>query len=126
MQSTEDARATKYRQAAFGYLHVGLLYEAAVVAMWRAGVLPSTRGPALLWLVIGAVIVAGVFVGLYRWRNPWFARLLWALHGLRLPAIIEGAFFPDSDSRLNPAFYLTALVVIVINLWLLARAAWDL
>lgn len=126
MQTAEEARTAKYRQAAFAYLHVGLLYEAAVLAMWRAGALPSTRGHPLLWLAIGAVIVGAVFVGLYRWRNRWFARIIWAVHALRLPAVIQGAFFPDADARLDPAFYLTALVVIVINLWLLARAAWDL
>jgi hypothetical protein len=126
VQTVEEARTAKYRQAAFAYLHVGLLYEAAVLAMWRAGVLPSERGHPLLWLGIGAIIVGAVFVGLYWWRNRWFARVIWAVHALRLPVVIEGAFFPDADARLEPAFYLTALVVIVINLWLLARAAWDL
>ena len=33
-------RATKFRQAAFVYLHVAILYEAAAYAMWRAGRLP--------------------------------------------------------------------------------------
>jgi hypothetical protein len=27
---------------------------------------------------------------------------------------------------MSSAFYLTALVVVVINLWMLARAGWDL
>ena len=60
-------RSVKYRQAAFVYLHVALLYEAAAYAMWRAGRLPYTRlGPPWPWLVVGAVVAALVFVGLLR------------------------------------------------------------
>jgi hypothetical protein len=40
--------------------------------------------------------------------------------------MIEGAFLPGVDASLPTGFYLTALVVIVINLWMLARAGWDL
>ena len=122
-------RATKFRQAAFVYLHVAILYEAAAFAMWQRGLLPSTRlgGPAWPWLIIGAVVAGAVFVGLYRWQNVWFARIIWALHGLRLPALIDGAFFSGSEPRVAPpSFYLTAIVVVMINLWMLARAGWDL
>jgi hypothetical protein len=119
-------RATKFRQAAFAYLHVAILYEAAVYAAWGRGLLPTRFGPPWLWLLLGAVVAGTVFVGLYRWQNVWFARVIWAIHALRLPALIDGAFFSGADARLSPAFYLTAVVVVVINLWMLARAGWDL
>lgn len=118
-------RARKYRQAAFVYLHVGLLYEATVFSLARAGLLPAERGPAWLWLGIGAAIVAVVFWGLWSWQNAWFARAIFALHALRLPALIDGAFLPEAGI-LPPAFYATALAVVLINLWMLARAGWDL
>jgi len=121
-----DARARKFRQAAFWYLHVGLLYEAAVVAMWRNGLVNPIRGPIVLWLLLGAAIVALVFWGLWFRRSVWLARGIWGLHALRLPSMIEGAFLPGPDAALPAAFYLTAIVVIVINLWMLARAGWDL
>ncbi|MDE0074527.1 MAG: hypothetical protein F4020_04025 [Gammaproteobacteria bacterium] len=121
-----DARTRKFRQAAFWYLHVGLLYEGAVVAMWRNGLVNPIRGPIVLWLLLGAAIVALVFWGLWFRRSVWLARGIWALHALRLPSMIEGAFMPGPDAALPEAFYLTAIVVIVINLWMLARAGWDL
>ena len=122
------ARATKFRQAAFVYLHVAILYEAAAYAMWTRGLLPTTRmGPAWLWLIVGAVVAVAIVLGLYRWQSVWLARVVWALHGLRLPALIEGAFFAGAEGRVAPpSFYLTAIVVVVINLWMLARAGWDL
>lgn len=122
----DQARRAKYRQAAFVYLHVGLLYEAAVWSMAGAGVLPAGRGPVWVWLAVGAAIVAFVFWGLWSWRNRWFARAIWALHALRLPALIEGAFFPAAAASLRPAFYLVALAVVLVNLGFLARAGWDL
>ncbi len=118
-------RAAKFRQAAFAYLHVGLLYEAAVFTLGRTGHLPAGRGPLWLWLAIGAAILAVVVWGLWRWQNVWFARAIWALHALRLPPLIEGAFVAQTKA-LPPAFYLTALVVVLVNLWMLARAGWDL
>ncbi len=118
-------RSRKFRQSAFVYLHVGLLYEATVFSLARAGLLPADRGPAWLWLALGAGIVAVVFWGLWRWQNPWFARLIFGLHALRLPALIDGAFLREAGS-LPSSFYLTALAVVLINLWMLARAAWDL
>ncbi|HEX6940517.1 MAG TPA: hypothetical protein VF158_13965 [Longimicrobiales bacterium] len=121
----ELARVRKFRHAAFAYLHVGLLYEAAAYVMWRRGLLPEGRGPGWLWLIIGAAITAVIVWGLGRWRNVWFARAVWAIHALRLPAMIGGAFFPDPAASLPPGFYLTGLVVVVINLWMLSRAAWD-
>jgi hypothetical protein len=121
-----EALIRKYRQAAFTYLHVGLLYEAAVIALWRQGLAPTTRGPIVLWLVLGAAIVGLVFWALWTWRNRWFARGVWAVHALRLPALMGGAFLPGPDPTLPPSFYLTALLAVVVNLWMLARAGWDL
>jgi type IV secretory pathway TrbD component len=119
-------RSTKFRQAAFVYLHVAILYEAAAYAMWRAGRLPhTTMGPPQLWLLLGGVVAGLVFLGLLRWQNVLFVRAIWLVHGLRLPTLVHGAFFP-SVGALPPAFYLTAMVVVMINLWMLARAAWDL
>ena len=121
-----DRRATKFRQAAFVYLHVAILYEAAALAMMRRGMLPARFGPPWIWLLAGAVVAALVFIGLYRWQNAWFARAVWAIHGLRIPALVSGAFFADETTRMPSGFYVTALVVVVINLWMLARAGWDL
>jgi hypothetical protein len=120
-------RAAKFRQAAFAYLHVALLYEAAAYAMWRSGRLPHTRlGPAWLWLVLGALVAGLVFLALLRWQNVWFARVIWVLHGLRLPPLVQGAFFAGAAAPMPSAFYVTAIVVVMVNLWMLARAAWDL
>lgn len=118
-------RVRKFRQSAFAYLFVGLLYESAVYAMWRNGMLPTGRGGAVLWLVLGAGIVALIFWLLWRRRSVWTARILFVLVALRLPALIEGAFL-GGGMRLPSSFYLTALVVVVANLWMLARAGWDL
>lgn len=125
-QDWPPARVTKFRQAGFVYLHVAILYEAAVYAMLEADVLPIRFGPPWAWLVAGAALAGFVFVGLYHWHNAWFARIVWALNGFRTPFLIEGAFFASADTVTPPAFYLTALVIVVINLWMLARAGWDL
>ena len=116
----------KFRQAAFVYLHVGILYETAAFVMMQRGLLPTDRGAPWIWLLAGAVVVAVVFWLLWFRRSVWAARIIWAIHGLRLPALIGGAFFPAADARFPPSFYLTALVVVVINLGFLARAGWDL
>lgn len=121
-----DRRTRKFRQAAFVYLHMGLLYLFAVWAIHQAGLLPVDRGPLWVWMLLGASILALVFWGLWSWRNPWFARVVWAVHSLRLPALIQNAYFPSPDASLPPAFYLTAIGVVLINLWMLARAGWDL
>ena len=119
-------RDAKFRQAAFVYLHVAILYEAAAYVMWRRGLMPPQFGAPVLWLVAGAVVSLAVFAGLYRWQNVWFARVVWAVHGLRLPTLIHGAFFAGTTGFAIPSFYVTAIVVVMINLWMLARAAWDL
>jgi hypothetical protein len=125
-QEWPPARVAKFRQAGFVYLHVAILYEAAVYSMLDAGALPLRLGPPWAWLIAGAALAAFGFVGLYFWRNVWFARILWGLNGMRTPALIGGAFFASPDTLTPPTFYLTALVVVVVNLWMLARAGWDL
>ena len=123
----DAARRTKFRQAAFVYLHVAILYEAAAYAMWRENVLPAGRlEPAWLWLVAGAVVGGGIFIALLRWQNVTFARVVWAVHGARLPFLIKYAFISTVEGAMTRAFYITAIVVVCINLWMLARAAWDL
>lgn len=117
---------TKFRQAAFTYLHVAVLYEAAAYVMWRQGMLPTRFGPPWMWLLLAAGVAGFVVYGLLRWRNPWFPRAIWLLHGLRLPALINGAFFAGAGARIAPGFYVAAIVVVMINLWMLARAGWDL
>lgn len=125
MTAHAPARQAKFRQAAFVYLHVAILYEGTVWALHGSGRLPD-RGPVAVWLLAGAAIAAFVFWGLWSWQSAWFARIVWALGALRLPTLIEGAFVPDPDPALPPAFYLTALAIVLVNLAALARAGWDL
>lgn len=44
-QDWPPERVAKFRQAGFVYLHVAILYEAAVYAMLQAGTLPLRIGP---------------------------------------------------------------------------------
>lgn len=124
-QEISDRRRAKFRQAAFFYLHVAVLYEAAVWTLHGAGRLPS-RGPIGLWLIAGGAIAAAVFWGLWVRHSVRVARGIWLLGLFRLPALIRGAFLPSPDASLPPSFYLVALAVVTLNLWLLARAGWDL
>jgi len=120
-------RQTKFRQAAFFYLHVGLLYEFAAYALWRKGFTSHVPGSPWVWFALGAGVVALVVWGLWSWQNPWLARGVWAIHALRLPVLIDGAFLrPAGEGLILPSFYLVALLVILLNLWRLARAGWDL
>lgn len=119
-------RAAKFRQAAFTYLHYGLLYEAAVWAIHQAGALPEGRGGVVTYMIAGAVIGALVVAGLWFWQNPWLARVIWAVVAFRLPALISGAFLGTGEARIAPGMYLTALIVVLVNMWMLARAGWDL
>lgn len=121
-----DPRARRFRQAAFVYLHVGLLYEFVIFVLWRQDLLPPGRGSGPVWLVIGAAITAIIFTGLWSWRNVWLARAVWALHALRLPALIGGAFFPRPDAVIPPGLWAMAIPIVLVNLWMLARAGWDL
>ena len=115
----------KFRQAAYFYIHVAILYDAAVWVLHRDGSLPS-RGPVGLWLIAGGVLASVVFWGLWSWRNVWLARALWAIGALRIPTLLRGAFLPQEEAVLSPTFYIAALIVVLVNLWLLARAGWDL
>lgn len=120
-------RSLKFRQAAIVYLHVGILYEAAAFVMWRQGMFPDARGPGWIWLVVGAIVTVAIPYALWRWHRTWIALTVWAIHALRLPTVIKGAFFvPVSSPDIAPGFWVVALVVIVINLGFLARAAFDL
>ena len=130
MEEPATGHRRKLRQAAFVYLHVGVLYEGAVYAMARRGILvarPAERlAPAWLWLATGAAIVALVFWLLWSRESVWTARVIWFLGLFRIPALIEGAFFPGPGAMVPPGFYLVALAVVLLNLWALARAGWDL
>lgn len=119
-------QALKFRQAAFGYLLVGILYESAVWVAWRNDLAPTTRGPVWLWLLAGAAIVGLVFWALYGLQKRWVARLIFVLHALRVPTMLKGAFLATADAQLPASLYQFALVVVLINLWLMARAGWDI
>lgn len=124
-------RSEKFRQAAIVYLHVGILYEAAVYVFWRQGILPEARGPAWLWLLLGALLAGLISYALWRFQHRWLALTVWALHALRIPVLIEGAFFQKAHTfvdaaQIPAAFYLTALFIVLINLGFLARAGFDL
>jgi len=55
-QDWRPERVEKFRRAGFVYLHVAILYEAAVYAMLQAGALPARFGPPLVWLIAGAAV----------------------------------------------------------------------
>ena len=120
----EAGRAAKFRQAAFVYLHVAVLYEAAVWTLWRNGFFHEPRGPIPLWLIVGGLVAFAIFWALWKWQNEWIARAAWLLSALRLPALIGAAFVRQTG--LPTAFYVSALVIVLINMWMLARAGWDL
>lgn len=124
-RSTHPApRALKFRQAAVVYLHYAVLYEVGAWILLQRGMFPATRGPEWIWFAAGAAIAALVVAGLWWWQNAWFARVIWVLVALRLPTLLEGAFF-GSELDVPPALYSAAALVVLINLWALARAAWD-
>ena len=126
MSENDAARRPKFRQAAFFYLHMGVLYEAAVFTMARRGMLEARGGTPWVWLLAGAAIVTLVFWALWSRQSAWVARIVWGLGLFRLPSLIEGAFFPVESTRTPTDFFLVALVITTVNLWLLARAGWDL
>lgn len=125
MTVDDAARTRKFRQAAIAYLHYAALYWAGAYVLLGRGVVPEARGPGWVWLAAGAVIGLGVTAALWWWRSVWFARILWALVALRLPALIDGAFLAGGAEGVPAALYLTAGVVVLAVLWMLARAAWD-
>jgi len=117
-------RARKFRQAAIVYLHYAVLYEVGAWVLLERGLFPTTRGPEWIWFVAGAAIAALVIAGLWWWQNRWFARVIWVVVALRLPTLLEGTFF-GSELEVPTALYAAAAFVVLINLWALARAAWD-
>ena len=70
--------------------------------------------------------MAGVFWALWSRQSVWVARGIWLLGLLRIPTLIASAFFALPGARVAPGFYLVALVVVLANAWMLARAGWDL
>lgn len=122
-----SARELKFRQAAFVYLHAAVLREASAYEMWRAGLLPfSPLGSPLPWLVIGGFVALLVFFAILRWRNVHFVRILWVLDAILLFPLIRYAFFAGADRPIPRSFYIVGIGVIMITLWMLARAGWDL
>lgn len=118
------ARALKFRQAAIAYLHYGILYAFGAYVLLQRGLFPVARGPVWLWFLAGAAIGAVVVWGLWWWQSEWFARAVWLLVALRLPSLIEAAFF-GSAFDVPAGLSLAAALVVLANLWFLARAAWD-
>jgi len=125
-RATHDpARAAKFRQAAIVYLHYGILYLAGAWTLYERGLFPETRGPAWAWFAAGIAIAMVVVWGLWWWQSPWFARAIWLLVALRLPTLVEGAFLGGAIEGIPSTLYLAAAIVVLVNLWALARAAWD-
>ena len=118
-------RSAKFRHAAYVYLHVTVLYEATALVMIRADVLPVRFGPPMLWLVLGLAVGLTIFWGLLRWQNVWLARIVWFSNAYRTVPLIKSAFIPSESPAMERSFYIMALIVVIINLWMLARAAWD-
>jgi hypothetical protein len=121
-----ESQRRKLRQAAWVYLHLGVLYESAVFVMWRRGLLGDRIGAPTMWLVAGAAIMGAVFWALWSRESVWVARGIWLLGLLRIPTLIGSAFFPLAGPHIAPGFYVVALFVVLINAWMLARAGWDL
>jgi hypothetical protein len=121
------SRKLKFRQAAFVYLHAAILREAAALEMWRANLLPfSPLGSPLPWLLLGGVAGLLVFFAILRWRNVAFVRIVWTLDAALLFPLIRYAFLAGADRPIPRSFYIVGIGVIMITLWMLARAGWDL
>ena len=121
-----EERARKFRQAAFVYLHVTVLYEAAALVMFREGQIPVRFGPPVLWLTIGLAVGLAIFWGLLRWQNAWLARIVWLMNCYRCVPLIRSAFVAGAAPNFVPSAYVFALIVVIINMWMLARAGWDI
>jgi hypothetical protein len=121
-----ESQRRKLRQAAFVYLHLGVLYESAVFVMARRGLLGDRLGTPWFWLLAGGLIMGGVFWALWSRESVWVARGIWLLGLFRIPTLLASAFFPLPTARVAPGFYVVALLVVLVNSWMLARAGWDL
>lgn len=130
-----SARTLKYRQAAAYYLWLAALYDGAVWQLQQHGVLgrATPGGPTWLYLVAGAIIAAVVFYFLWFRENRWVARVVAIASTVRLVAILDEAFLKlhpspvdGSPYAISRAFWIAAFVIVAINVWLMARAGWDL
>ena len=121
-------RALKYRQAAFVYLHRSVLWEAGSYVMWKQGLLPNTRfgGSPGTWLIIAPFVFGGVFYALLRWQNPWVFGALWIMEAGLLPTLIHFGYVSTDTGIMSHGFWITGMTSILIVLWMLARAGWDL
>lgn len=108
------------------YLLMGVVYEGAVLIAWRNGFAPTDRGPVGLWLVVGAVVLGAIVWGLWTWRNVWLPRVLLVFNAGRVIAVMGPAFVLEAERGFSPAFYQLETVMLLINMWMLARAGWDL
>ncbi|MEE8134944.1 MAG: hypothetical protein V3T56_07795, partial [Gemmatimonadales bacterium] len=102
-----EARTRKFRQAAFAYLHVAILLEATAYVMLRTGAFTDRFGPPVMYLLLGGGFAGLIVWSLYSLQNVWITRLVWAVHSLRLPSLISGAFFAGEAARFGPSMYLT-------------------
>lgn len=125
----------KYRQAAAYYVGLAILYDGAVWQFAQHGLLgrDTPGGPTWLYLVVGALIAAVVFYFLWFRENPWVARVVAVAGAVRLVAMIDEAFLrihpapvDGSPYAISRAFWVAAFVIVAINVWLMARAGWDL
>ena len=123
--SHDPARARKFRQAAIVYVHYGVLYLVGARVLVERDLFPAARGPEWAWFAAGMGVGALMVAGLWWWQNVWLARALWLLVALRLPTLVEGAFFGGPGGEIPQGLYLAAALVVLVNLWALARAAWD-
>lgn len=125
----------KHRQAAAYYLLLAILYDGAVWQMAQHGLLgrDTPGGPTWLYFVVGTLIAAAVFYFLWFRENRWVARVVAVAGAVRLVAMIDEAFLKlhpapvgGSPYAISRAFWVAAFVIVAINVWLMARAGWDL
>lgn len=117
-------RVAKFRLAAVVYLHYAVLYEIGAYVLFQRGLFPETRGPEIVWFLAGAAIAAVVVWALWWGRWTWFAHAIWVLLALRLPTLMEGAFF-GGELAIPAGLYLAAGLVVLVAMAAVARAAWD-
>lgn len=117
-------RRRRFRAAALVYLHYAVLYEVGAWVLFQRGLFPETRGPEAVWFLAGAAVAALFAWALWWGQWPWVAHLVWVFLALRLPTLVEGAFF-GGDLDVPPGLYLAAGLVVLVAMGAVARAAWD-